>query len=250
MSAVGVYRPSELERKYAECLPMLGVDASGRNIGERVDTLIVGSDEVFNCFQAGPNVGFCRQLLGAGNHCGRLISYAASFGSVTCEQIRELGARDELRSLLSGFDALSVRDANSESVLDFLGLALHDRHLDPALVSGIEGFSWREPGVAGGYALVYGYGRRFTAEEGRTIRSVAERRGLRVISVYGDQLFCDENVVCRPDEILGYFKRADIVFTDTFHGTIFSAITHRPMVVIWQAIKCEQAWRSCFAHGA
>ncbi len=33
-------------------------------------------------------------------------------------------------------------------------------------------------------------------------------------------------------KFLNYFKGADFVATDTFHGTIFSAITHVPFAVI------------------
>ena len=61
---------------------------------------------------------------------------------------------------------------------------------------------------------------------------MARRRGVKLLAVYGHQDFCDENVDCGPDEILSYFRGAEFVVTDTFHGTIFSVITHTPFAVI------------------
>ena len=45
------------------------------------------------------------------------------------------------------------------------------------------------------------------------------------------QDFCDQHIVCRPDEILGYFKKANYIVTDTFHGTIFSIIFRKQFIV-------------------
>lgn len=35
-----------------------------------------------------------------------------------------------------------------------------------------------------------------------------------------------------PFEVLAYFKNAEEVITDTFHGTIFSVLTHRPFTTL------------------
>ena len=37
---------------------------------------------------------------------------------------------------------------------------------------------------------------------------------------------------CSPFEVLAYFKNAEEVITDTFHGSIFSVITHRPFTTL------------------
>lgn len=36
---------------------------------------------------------------------------------------------------------------------------------------------------------------------------------------------------CSPFEVIAYFKNADCIVTDTFHGTIFSVITHSNFAV-------------------
>lgn len=42
----------------------------------------------------------------------------------------------------------------------------------------------------------------------------------------------DKFIDCSPFEVLAYFKNAQEVITDTFHGSIFSVITHRPFTTL------------------
>ena len=230
--AAGVYKRTLMDVEYERCLGLLGVDPCKRNIGEHVDVLVIGSDEVFNCMQAGPNVGFCRQLLGQGNNCDVEISYAGSFGYTTLADLEKRHVADDVKNCFRCFDAISVRDANSRAILEALGINGVSIHLDPVLFSNVEKMKWKPVSVPERYALVYGYGNRFNKAEGEAVRAVAKKRGVKLLAVYGHQDFCDENVDCGPDEILSYFEGADFVATDTFHGTIFSAITHTPFAVI------------------
>jgi len=67
--------------------------------------------------------------------------------------------------------------------------------------------------------------------EGKEIQKFAHANGMTTLSIMDEQPFCDEVVECKPDEILSYVKNADCVITDTFHGTIFSIIYHKPFAV-------------------
>lgn len=232
LAAAGIYNLTPMDIEYEHCLELLGVNPCKRNIGDYVDTLVIGSDEVFNCTQAGPNVGFCRQLLGEGNNCRSVISYAGSFGHTTLSDLAKFGVSADVRECFGCFDAISVRDENSRATLEALGISDIQIHLDPVLVSGVEEMGWRTVSASTPYALVYGYANRFTKAEGEAIRAVAKKRGVELFAAYGHQDFCDRNIDCGPDEILSYFKEADFVVTDTFHGTIFSVITHTPFAVI------------------
>lgn len=230
--AAGIYKRTLMDVEYERCLGLLGVDPCRRNVGEHVDVLVIGSDEVFNCTQVGPNVGFCRQLLGQGNNCDSVISYAGSFGHTTLADLEKCHVVNDVRNCFRCFDAISVRDENSRVILESLGIEGVNNHFDPVLVSGVEKMAWEPVATPERYALVYGYRNRFTKAEGEIIRSIAKKRGVELLAVYGHQGFCDENVDCGPDEILSYFEGADFVVTDTFHGTIFSVITHTPFAVI------------------
>ena len=44
--------------------------------------------------------------------------------------------------------------------------------------------------------------------------------------------FCDEHLKLNPFEGLNFYRHADYVITDTFHGTIFSIINRKPFVTL------------------
>ena len=48
----------------------------------------------------------------------------------------------------------------------------------------------------------------------------------------GVQHYCDRFIECSPFEMIAYFQNAKMIVTDTFHGTIFSIITHRQFISI------------------
>ena len=68
--------------------PYLGISEK-MNYAPKVDLLVIGSDEVFNCVQNNTNVGFSPELFGKNNNAERLISYAASFGNTTIEKLEK-----------------------------------------------------------------------------------------------------------------------------------------------------------------
>ena len=78
-----------------------------------VDTLVIGSDEVFNCLQPYP-VGYSKQLFGDGYAHSKIVSYAASFGSTRYEDLVDTGIAHEIKTMLSRFAAISVRDIHRE----------------------------------------------------------------------------------------------------------------------------------------
>lgn len=203
-----------------EYLPLLGVN-SDKNIRPKVDLLVIGSDEVFHCLQQEENVGYSLELFGKYNNARRVISYAASFGTTTLKSIREYHKDQELGALLDHFDALSVRDRNSEQIVKEL-CGIHPLlHIDPVL---LYDFNEEVPEkvVLKNYVILYSYCGRFTQEEGNAAREFAHARGKKLISLGFWQEWCDEYVQANPFEVLAYFKYADYIITDTFHGTIMS----------------------------
>lgn len=212
------------------CDYLLGV-TDKRRYNTECDVLVIGSDEVFNCLQRGYNVGYSLELFGRRANAAKVISYAASFGNTTLKKLERYGVAKEIGECLKEMDELSVRDANSATVVEALTGEAPFVHLDPVLVGGAEFDSWsacRETG----FVLLYGYSFRFTESECREVLDFAHRRGLKVIAVGEDQPLRDVHARCRPDEVLPYFSAADYVVTDTFHGTIFSVVTHTPFVTL------------------
>ncbi len=218
-------------------LPVLGVTEE-KKYRTKVDTLVIGSDEVFNCLQDNPDVGFSRELFGANHNAKRLISYAGSFGNTTCQRLESYGVKDEVKGLLEKFDSISVRDANSGNVVKNLLGEEPYYHLDPVLVSDFTPFL-KDNVTMRDYIIVYAYSGRISGEEGEKIAEFARKRGKKLVSISGIQGFCDEYVVAAPEEILAYFKHADCIITDTFHGSIFSIINEKPFVTLVRESKGE-----------
>lgn len=215
---------------YNEFLPMLGISEE-RNECPELDALVIGSDEVFNCTQAGDVVGFSRQLFGKDHRSKKLISYAASFGSTTMEKLEKYGIDAEVGELLDGFDAISVRDRNSIEIVECLTGKTSEYHVDPVL-------AYEFPEVDDirielkDYIVVYAYAGRLREDEITAIQQFAKKKGKKILTLGFWQTFSDEYVLANPLEVLAYVKHADYVVTDTFHGTVFSIKYQVPFATI------------------
>ena len=221
----------QYKRTYARRFyPILGLTKEP-NLAPNLDLLVIGSDEVFNCVQDNPNVGYTPALFGEGIRANRKVSYAASFGNTTLDKLDEYGKRDEVAGWLSGLDAISVRDANSGAIVSGLTGEEPAYNLDPVLAYDFMGECTEIPlsvDETVPYIVVYGYSGRLSGEECVAVRSYADGRNLKVLNIGGVQGVCDRFVDCSPFEAVAYFAHAEAVVTDTFHGTILSVITHTP----------------------
>lgn len=214
-------KASQFDSFYDTFLPLLEVDEN-MHYNTKVDALVIGSDEVFNCFQNTQDKVDSFELFGANNNAEKCISYAASFGSTTLEKINKSPDKNKIQELLYGFDALSVRDENSYDILKALvndkGISMN---LDPVLMYDFEE-EVEVKEVEKPYIVVYSYRGRISDKEGKAIRKFAKQKGMKLVCVGGIQGFCDEYLLASPFEVLGLFKNANYVITDTFHGTIMS----------------------------
>ncbi len=220
----------EHRRDFISFYPKMGLDYKYK-VKSKVDILIIGSDEVFNCLQKGNTVGYSLELFGKNNKAQRIITYAASFGSTTIEGLEKYNVIDEIKTCLMKIDDFSLRDENSVKIVKSLTSRNVKVHLDPVLIGDIEKEKWNECNIDN-YILLYGYYKRFTEEECEQIMKFAHQRHLKVIALGEKQNRYDEYISCRPDELIGFFKNAEYIITDTFHGTIFSIITHKRFLTI------------------
>ena len=232
------------EQAFLPALRELGVDYEHFHYRTKVDALVIGSDEVFNCLQNADNVGFSPELFGKHNRAKTLVSYAASFGNTTLERLNEYGVAKRIGRYLKKFDHISVRDENSAQIVRTLTGREPVQHLDPVLIGGIENREWtgnREQN----YIAVYAYTNRLSKEECAEIAAFAERQGLRALLIDGSQKNGAFEMVkdCAPSEIIPYVKNAEMVISDTFHGTIFAIIKHIPF-----AVYCRQPHGTAFTN--
>lgn len=216
-------------------LPMLGI-TDKKHYNTKVDALVIGSDEVFNCTQINPEVGFSPEIFGANANASKVLSYAASFGNTTLQKLHDFGKADELEGYFEKFSAISVRDRNSAEVIKALIGKEPELNLDPVLMydfmSNIEKTCTKK-----NFIIVYAYRARITDEEAKEIVDFAHSQGKKLISVSGEMDFCDEHFKGDPFEGLDLYRNADYVITDTFHGTIFSVINRKKFVTLIRESK-------------
>lgn len=214
-------------------MPLLGI-TDEMNYNPTLDCLVIGSDEVFNCIQKNSNVGYSLELFGKDNHAKRLLTYAASFGNTTLEKLKKYKKTEEVGALLKKFDAISVRDANSGTIVEQLTGKEPVYNLDPVLTYDYMNCCDKIPRVQTHekYLILYAYAGRISNEEAEWISDYAKKKKLKVYAIGGIQKCADRFVDCSPFEVLAYFRNAEEVITDTFHGSIFSVITHRPFTTL------------------
>ena len=131
--------------------------------------------------------------------------------------------------------AISVRDQNSYDIVEKLTGVKAEMHLDPVLIYGYEKeITERKINYPEKYMVVYSYqGRIKDKKEIKEITSFAKEHKLKLISIFCRYDWCDEAIIPEtPFDVLGWFKGAEYVVTDTFHGTIFSIITGRKFVTL------------------
>lgn len=223
------------KRTYARrYLPMIGLTAQP-NHDLDLDVLVIGSDEVFNCVQSNTNVGYSRDLFGHDSPARRTVSYAGSFGNTTLEKIDAFGIRADLEEDFARFASISVRDQNSARIVEQLTGRQPDLNVDPVLAYD---FMRLEPRIPrdrqydGKYIVVYGYSGRLNHDENEVLKRYARGIGAKILCFGGVQECGDRFIDCDPFELLAYFRDAEAVITDTFHGTIFAIINNRPFGAI------------------
>ena len=179
--------------------------------------------------------GYTLQLYGRVLNAKKVVSYAGSFGHTRYEQLVQLGIDKEIGETMKTMVAISVRDQNSYDIVEKLTGIKAEMHLDPVLIYGYEKeIAERKVNYPEKYMVVYSYqGRINDKREIKEIVSFAKEQKLKLISIFCRYDWCDEAIIPEtPFDVLGWFKDAEYVVTDTFHGTIFSIITGRKFVTI------------------
>lgn len=193
-----------------------------------LDAVVIGSDEIFS-IEPGLNPCFW----GMGVPCKWVISYAASCGPTTEEFINEHYADEFIEAGIKHIDRISVRDRNTYDIVT----ARTDKKVavvcDPVLMYDFAD-EWKAavlPGAEKKYCIVYSYDNNMNdSDTVEAVRAYAAKNGLRVYSVGYYHKWCDKNINVSPLELLAWFKKAECVFTDTFHGSVLSLVSNTEFV--------------------
>lgn len=188
---------------------------------ERYDVVIYGSDQIWRK-QEGLGNKLNPVYFGENNVlCDRKVSYAASMGNVNLND----SDLEMIKTNLSRFELLGVRENNIFNILNNLGLQNVRLTLDPTLLLNAQ--EWdrilkprriiQEP-----YAVTYQNKKAFEQTE---IQKECKRRGLRLIVIrngfVGSQKK-DEFAIVSPYDFVSLIKYADFCFMASFHGLVVS----------------------------
>lgn len=190
------------------------------------DLAIIGSDEVFSL-----EIGVNPFLYGNGLKAKYVISYAASFGPTTYEDVVQQKQKQMISDGLHRLDAVSVRDQNSLEVVEKISGIRAALACDPVILYGYEKEMHKFLPPIKNYILIYSYDKNLNdASEYRHIKGYAKKHDLEIVSVGYYHPWC-KSVDASPIELLGWVKNATLVVTDTFHGAVMSIICNIPSVV-------------------
>ncbi len=199
------------------------------------DIYCTGSDQTWN---SGWNNGLLPELfLKFVPDNVKKISYAASFGK---NELADWEKEDTL-SLLSRYDAISVRESSAVKICDELGIEGAVHVLDPTLQ--VDKNFWlsilsdkqKVRKDKGKYVLIYQLNANSLFDS--YAKEFAKRKGWKLIRFCTryDQFFkCGKSaLVPQVEEFVSLIANAGCVITDSFHATAFSCNMNVPMISIY-----------------
>lgn len=213
-----------------------------KKIVSKYDMLIAGGDQVWNvrC----PDGGKEFYLNFADSRQVRKVAYSPSLGG---SDINKYG--DDLESYkkyLLDFEKLSVREPNGQKWLQELTGREVPIIADPTLLLTPEEWtSWLPvPEMEGDYIFNYAFYHN-RPETNKALQQISEKTGMPIIvmdyksySFYKlDQYGIQRCKMSGPLAFLGLMKNASLVMTQSFHGTLFSALFNRTFWSYnWEAV--------------
>lgn len=195
------------------------------------DAFIVGSDQVWNVSFYSDQVMRIDGLLFVSPD-KRKLSYAASIGS---EQTA-VGKEDLFREILAGLDFISVRERAARDFLQPLTDKPVTVVLDPTLL--LTRQEWDKLAAGPGRELPHLFAYFLHERDNRhdeqlhqiagalnlPLRCIADERERYLRPGMEDKQILDAG----PMEFLGEIRDAEMVFTNSFHGTVLAILFHKP----------------------
>ncbi|MBO5284004.1 MAG: polysaccharide pyruvyl transferase family protein [Lachnospiraceae bacterium] len=194
------------------------------------------ADKQFDCFVCGSdqvwNPGWWNDIYFLGFTEKPKFSYAASIARESLKD-RE---RKYIKRMTKDYLGIAVRESKAKELLSNVTDQEVFVTLDPTLM--VEKKVWEElavlPAIKEKYVLVYKIGS--VTEIVKQVYNVCRQAGYLVVSVgyakntyrMGEEKIADIMVSSAgPREWIGLIKNAEFVFTDSFHGSVFSVIFHK-----------------------
>lgn len=191
-----------------------------KDIVEEYDFFVVGSDQVWNPYSYYLNDNFLRFVPKR-----KRISYAAS---IAMPYIPD----DKKKIFKKGIEEMayvSVREQEAANILEKMTDKKIFVVIDPTLLLSCNEWNklGRRPSWYHGqdYILSYFLGKEPT----NTVEKISRSLNLPIVSLMNDMNY--DYYVTGVDEFIWAIEHAKFIYTDSFHGTVFSIIFKRPFLV-------------------
>lgn len=196
--------------------------ATPNSLGEKYDFFVVGSDQVWNPIF--PEFSELFFLTFAPKN--KRIAYAPSFG---LEELPE-GFQEKFSVWLKGMNHLSVREESGAKIIKKLSGKNVPVLLDPTMLLTKE--DWleishpvkdipREP-----FILTYFLG-NLDYKLDKEIKNFAKKQHMKIVRIND---MTSKYYAIGPSEFLTLIKKASLILTDSFHGTVFSMLFEKPFL--------------------
>ena len=184
------------------------------------DLFVCGSDQIWNS-EAKEITG---KYFADFAEMDKRASYAASFGIEEVVQSR----KNEFSKYLTGLKYISVREQSGTKIVKNLTGRDAICHLDPTLL--LQASEWDRVSSdttrdKQRYVFCYFLGRP-SEKMLRMLNSYQIKYNVKVYSIFSEGNSTHNNV--GPSEFVSLIKNSEFVLTDSFHGTVFSIIYHKP----------------------
>lgn len=187
------------------------------------DIYITGSDQLWN-----PTIGFCIEpyFLTFVNNGGRKISYATSVGISELEN----NEKRDFSKWLADYYSVSVREDSAVCLLSTIVNKKVTQVCDPSFL--LEADQWKKlmiaPSLDDSYILLFTLNYNEILLDFCIRLSNESKKRLVYICLYQPVNHRPAKFTAvdssGPQEFLGYIANADMVITNSFHGTVFSLI--------------------------
>ena len=198
-----------------------------QKLNSEFDVFICGSDQIWS------PISFDEKFYLNFADNNKIISYAPSFG---INKIEDDYIKNKIKNLILRFNFISVRERQGEKIIKDLTGQEQQFVLDPTLL--IDCSEWDK--IVSNvninvekdkYILCYFLGK--SNKYYKDIVKYAKKNNLKIINVpvFKNKLLSKYNIDnVGPLEFVKLIKNAKCIFTDSYHGTIFSINFNRPFI--------------------
>ncbi len=222
----------EFRSKYLSCSSPVPRDQALK-LNQEYDLFLVGSDQVWNLRIPDADERFFLPFA----EKEKRFSYAASFGE---KELPE-GVSEWCGKELSKFSMISVREEEGKELIQKLINRDVSVCLDPTLL--LEPSEWdtlTHPVEASSYVLLFLL--QYDEKLLKKAKEYAQEKGLQLVSITASfipQLGFPAWTSYGVEDWLSMIKNASAVFTNSFHGTVFSLLFEVPVFVSYLAGELE-----------